>query len=793
MRTLAVLSLAAGIGLEAALSSIVDAILLRPLPVARPREIMRLFTASEGQPYGFVSYPDFEDFRKTKPMVAECLMPVAVGEPAQMKLALAVTPDYFQVLGVAARFGRTFTKEDQAVVVLAHGSANDLGKSLRVGPKLYTIIGIAPENFGLDRFLHADFYMPIRSYGDGKILEDRSRRFLTVHLRGLGAAAEIASIAERLERDHPETNRGQRAVVLDELTARLRTDKMMTSLAGLLGVLAALIFVIGCANACGALLIRREARAKVTAIKIALGASPMRLLGESLRESSGVSFAGCAFALPFAWVVTEALRRSIVLPTDFSISIAAHIDGRVIALACASAAAATLLCLVRIKAHNAIAMVEIALATALAAASGSLWAALNAVKNFDLGYRTDQISVMTFDPAQSGYDEMRTRAFFHELTERVRSLPGVRGVAPAQSVPLGMTGAQRQIRIGDQEEMTVWMNIVTPEYFEFMHMALVGGRGFDDRDGAIVNQELAKRIGVGEKMRVGGKLIEVIGVVKTAKYMRWDEAPRPFFYLPYEQNYASRMTLHVESDADIFGATRSLAREIPASDVRTLHEYFDNGAMFDVKIALRIAGVTGGGGLLLALAGLYGVISSAVARRRREIAIRIALGARHVSVFAMIVRQGMTIAILGVAMGLVAARLGSRLLRGLVPGSGDSSLGASAAAAGLMIGASLIACAVPAIKALRVDPAACCGRLISLHHQRRTLAAHHGGCEAHPGSVRRGSARRKANEVSRASPGTPQRTLRRRGPTLVWNPPVPGEFPREHRPRHPGPRPAPYR
>jgi predicted lysophospholipase L1 biosynthesis ABC-type transport system permease subunit len=239
-----------------------------------------------------------------------------------------------------------------------------------------------------------------------------------------------------------------------------------------------------------------------------------------------------------------------------------------------------------------------------------------------------------------------------------------------------------------------------------MHMALVGGRGFDDGDGAIVNEELAKRVAIGEEMRIGGKLVEVIGVVKTVKYMRWDEPPRPFFYLPYARNYASRMTLHVESNADIFGAARAIAREVPASDVRTLREYFDNGAMFAVKIALRIAAVTGGGGLLLALAGLYGVVSSAVSRRRREIAIRIALGARHDSVFAMIVRQGMTIAVLGVAMGLVAAQLGSRLLRGLVPGSGASSPSATAAAAALMIGASLVACAVPAIRALRVDPTA---------------------------------------------------------------------------------------
>lgn len=726
MRTLATLSLAAGIGLTSALASIVDAILLRPLPAARPWEISRVFTASEGQPYGFVSYPDFLDFRKAAPIVAECLIPVAAGEPARMKLALAVTPDYFQVLGVSARFGRTFSEDDRMVAVLAHGSASDIGKTLRVGTGLYTIIGIAPKNFGLDRFLHEDFYIPIRSYGDGQILADRSRRFLTVHMRG-GNADEIATIAARLEREHPDTNRGRRAVVLDELTARLRTDKMMAPLASLLGALAMLILAIGCVNACGALLMRGEARARETALKISLGAGPVRLLGESLRESGIVAAAGCALGLPFAWVVTEALRRSIVLPTDFGISIAACVDGRVVALALGAAVMATVICGVApsclvawrmdvwatLKAHerstkgrarNVLVMIEIAMAAALAATGGSLWIGLNAAKNADLGYRADHISAITFDPGQSGYSEARTRGFYRDLMERVKALPGVRRVALAQSVPLGMTGAQKQIRIGEQEEMTVWVNIVTPEYFDLMRMGMVAGQTFDGRDGAIVNEELAKRVGMGENMRVNGRMVEVIGIVKTAKYMRWDEAPRPFFYLPYKQNYASRMTLHVDSSQNVLEAVRRLAGDVPASDARALHEYFDNGAMFGVKVALRIAGIVGGGGLLLALAGLYGIVSSAVAIRRREIGIRVALGARQGSVFAMIVRQGMFIAAAGTIVGLAVAQYGSGLLRGFLPVSG-AWIWASVGAAALMLAASFAACAVPTLTALKVNPA----------------------------------------------------------------------------------------
>ncbi len=684
MRTLAALSLAAGIGLTAALASIVDAILLRPLPVPHPEEIARLFTASESQPLGFISYPDFEDFRQAKPMVAECLIPVSIGEPAQNKLALAVTPDYFTVLGVSAKFGRTFSMDDGAVAILAHGTAADLGADLRVGGKRYTVIGVAPENFGLDRFLHPDFFIPIHSYGDGKILQDRTRRFLTVHVRGVNAGPEISAIAARLEQEHPESNRGRRAVVLDESTARLRTDKMMAPLALLLGALAALILAIACANACAALLMRAEARARETALKIALGAGHLRLLAESLREAGTISLISFATGLPLAWIVKEALRRSIVLPTDFAISIDPRIDSRILVLTCAVAFAATVLCgvapvFIRVnvwatlkayerstksRTRSILATIEIALAAALVATGGSLWSSLHAAKNVDLGYRADHLAVMTFDPGQLGYSEARTRAFYRELMERVQSLPGVSGVAIAQSVPLGMTGAQKQIRIGDREQMTVWMNIVTPDYFERMHIGFVRGHTFADQDGAIVNEELAKHI-ADSKIQVAGKTIEVIGVVKTAKYMRWDEAPRPFFYVPYAQHYASRMTLHVETNQNIFGPIRSLAHEIPMSDARMLREYFDNGAMFAVKAALRIAAIAGAGGLLLALAGLYGVVSSAVARRSREIAIRAALGARREMIFAMIIRQGMTIAAVGTAAGLVAAQCGSRLATGL--------------------------------------------------------------------------------------------------------------------------------
>ena len=477
------------------------------------------------------------------------------------------------------------------------------------------------------------------------------------------------------------------------------------------------------------MLIRGEARVRDTATKMALGASRTRLLREALLDAGGIAVLGCALALPFAWLMVEALRRSIALPSDFSLSLGARIDGRVFAAALGAAAMAVLICgltpqtfvLSRIdtwnslksrdwsakgRARTLLPMAGVALATALTTCGASLWMGLRTAQRVDLGYRTSDISVVTFDPAQQGDDETRGRSFYRELLDRVKALPGVRGVALAQSVPLGMTGAQKQIRTRDEDEISVWSNIISPEYFERMRMPLVAGRAFGEHDGAvaIINQELANRVRIGEKMLVDGKSVEVVGIAKNAKYLRWDEAPRPFLYLPYSDNYVPRMTLHIESDTDVFASVRSLARGVPVSDARSMREYFDNGAMFGVKIALRIAAVVGGGGLLLALAGLSGAVSSTVARRRQEIAIKVALGATQVQVLVAILREGMTIALLGTAAGLILARFWSGLLAGFVPGSGESAW-ASAFAAALMMFASLIACVVPAMRALKLEPA----------------------------------------------------------------------------------------
>ena len=275
-------SLAVGIGLAAALASVADAVLFRPLPVARPAEIVRVYTASRLQTLGYVSYPDYQDFsrnsRTLAGVVAQSQVLLALGsgvrESPQVRMGLAVTPNYFDVLGVPAALGRTFRADNSddarvAVVVLSSafwrsrygGDRRMLGRAIEIGGAPFTVIGVAPPGFGLDRFVQEDYYIPIEVYRTGLLpsagnpLTDRTKRYLSVFARATAPVpavqAELNSLAARLEAEYPDADRGRRTLVLSELAARLRSDKTMPAIAAVLLGLAALTLAIACANVSG--------------------------------------------------------------------------------------------------------------------------------------------------------------------------------------------------------------------------------------------------------------------------------------------------------------------------------------------------------------------------------------------------------------------------------------------------------------------------------------------------------------------------------------------------------------
>ena len=770
LAVLAIISLSAGLGLTAALSSVADAILFRPLTAAHPGEIVRVFTASAAQRFGFTSYPDFEDLRdnsRSTIMIAQTQILVAVASgrdsAAQVRMGLAVTPDYFDVLHVPAALGRTFRAEEarDAVVILANAfwksqfgsDPRVIGRRIPLSGTPFTVIGVAAENFGLDRFAHEDFYVPIQVYdtgllpSSGRPTEDRSRRYLNIYTRLRGrstlgqARAEIAVIGARLAAEHPETNRGRRMITVTELDTRLNSDRTMPVLAALLIAVAALIFLIACANVAGLLLVRAEARATETAIQIALGATRARLFAESISVSLTIAIAGALFAFPIAWAATRVLETVATLPSDMRFTIAATPGVRVALVMLLAAGIAALVsglaplliasesnALQTLKSQrsagrgrwrDALVTMEVACAAALVACGISLAGAIGHAARIDPGYRTDHVLTLALDPAQVRYGEAQARAFYDRAVESVRKIAGVRDVALAQSAPLGFVGAQRMIEIaGEPERSALWINIVTPNYFDLLRIPLIAGRAFTDGDSpgappvAIVNEELARRCGLGAQFRMNGRMVRVIGVARTARYFAIGEAPRPFLYLPFSQNYASRMVLHVRTEGDPGAAAHAVVTEIhaldaaqPVSEVRPAGDYLTAGATFQARVALEFIAAAGLCGIALALAGLYGVVAQAAIARRREIAIRIALGARPRTITMMMLARAMRLAVAGTCAGSMIALCAQGWIAGLIPGAKGPAACLCGAAAVLAL--SLAATLIPAVRVSSVDPSAC--------------------------------------------------------------------------------------
>jgi len=728
-------TLAAGLGLIAALASVADAIFFRPLPVARPGEVVRIFTATREQPLGFVSFPDFEDFRRDYPAVAQTQVLIAVGDPPRIRIGLAVTPDYFDVLGVAPASGRNFRPEDAggAVVMLAYSfwraNPQAIGSTLRLGRTSFTVIGVAPKDFGLDRFIHEDYYVCTGAFAAGLLpvtgrpWEDRSRRFFSVYARVRGpigvGRAKIAAIGSHLETEFPATNRGRRAVLITERDARMRSDRTMPALARALVVVALLLIAITAVNFAGLMMVRNQSRAREIATHVALGSTRVRLFRESIAETMLLAITAAAVGLLIGWAATQMLASVATLPTDFHFAIAPRIDARVAlsiavaAILCGAAAARSKPMAVRTRWRGALVTVEIALASLLIASDAMLLERIARTRNVDLGYRTEHVFVAVIDPAQAGYDEVRARAFYNELVDRVRHLRGVAGVALAQSVPLAYTGAQREIAIeGEAETLPVWMNVVTEDYFDLMHMRPLAGRVFDRRDTAaslpiaVVNQELAKRCGIGCSFRMNGHAVKVVGVVPTARYFQIGEAPRPFFYLPFSQNYASRTALHVDGGApsEILNAIRQQDPGLPVSEARMLADYARQGAMFHARIASYTIGAVGIGGLILALAGLYGLVSCDAARRRREIGIRMALGAQRIVVVRVLFAKFFWRSLASASAGSAAAIACAPSLA-TVSGADNLKVWPAVISAGLVLVLSLCAGLIPAWRASGIDPA----------------------------------------------------------------------------------------
>ncbi len=767
--TVAIVSLAVGIGANTSMFSLADALLLRPLPVARPAEVVRMVSTSRSVAFGNISYRDYVDFRdqsKTlSDLVASNHIPLGFNPnpnaPAQIRLGLAVTPNFFDVLGVQPALGRGFRSDEERapVVVLSDAvwesqfgrDVGVIGRTVTLSKIDFTIVGVAPKTFqGLDRYVHEAMYVPIgaspRFSADGSNpLEQRDHDNLLVYGRlrqgktAAQAQAEFQAIARNLERAYPETNRGRGALVMPELQARIRMEPDDALQVAILLAITGLVLVIACANVASLLLARARARSREIAIRLAIGAGRARLFRQLLTESMLLSLAGGAAGLLLSALSIQ-FFSSIRLPIGFPVWLVTQVDMRVLIFCAAASVISGIAFGVapalhtmksdlsstlkagdsalsgkrrRFQIHNLLVAGQVALSVVLLLASGLLVKDFANVVHFRAGFRTDHLLIMMLDPSLARYQEPQARAFYRQLVDRVEQLPGVRVATLGQHVPLGLSSSQKDVVVEGyelrrgQRSLSILSNIVDSHYFTVMQIPVVNGRVFDNRDTAsssrvaIVNEVMAKNYWP-HRNPIGGRIQtgkQTLEVVGVAKNIKYrDLSEQPQPFLYLPFSQQYSPLMTLHVESAVDPAGT------PVEGVQTMDHFFDEGALFGNRLIMQLVTVIGLFGLLLSVGGLYGVIAYSVSRRTREIGIRIAIGANPSSVARLVLRQGMKLTIIGVGIGLTLSLLASRLLGSLLVGVSARDPFVYVVVPLLLAAISLLACYVPARRAARVDP-----------------------------------------------------------------------------------------
>jgi predicted permease len=637
-----------------------------------------------------------------------------------------------------------------------------VGALLTANGKPYTIVGILAEGFGgLNLGLPIQVWKPLVPPESAP--RARGNRSLEVVARLAGrttlseAQAQISALAANLAQAYPETNRGTLAAPAEPRPmivlrhTRLPPDfrPMVAAVSAILMAAVGLVLVIACANVAGLLVSRAIARDREMAVRLALGARRFRVVRQLLTESLvlGIGGGGCGLLL--------ALWTSDVLPSFFPAEQAqlldTSVDVRTIAFIAVISIASSLLFGLAPALHasgssSALSLragstrgsegrggarlrrvlvgAQVAAAVVLLVSSGLLVKSLTNALEADLGFGTREGVVATVELA---LPETEGQQFYASVLDRVRSLPGVRGAAFVRTLPLSRA-ARRRFRIEGYtakpgEDLELVVNVVSDGYFETLQIPLRVGRTFDSRDRetaapvAIVNDLFANRFFAGDA--VGKRLtdsrnreMEIVGVVHSHKYLTVQEPPVATVYYPLEQEYLPRMTLAARVEGPPLAMVDPIARTIAAVNPRVpifrsmlLSSHLDESIAAD-RLTTSLVALCGGMALLLATLGVYGVIAYAVARRAREIGIRVALGARPPDVVRLILGEGVRVIGFGVALGLVAAVLTARALGSLMPLYGVEATDplTYVAVPVLLLGVALVAALLPTRRALRLDP-----------------------------------------------------------------------------------------
>lgn len=640
-----------------------------------------------------------------------------------------------------------------------------VGKSVTLSGRPFTVVGVAPPEYhGVDLILDPQFWIPlgnIEQFAPG--VPDRtlrSQHWLAVIGRlkpGVTqnqGAAGLSTLAKNLAAVYPATDKGNGFRFEQAGSLNPRDRSTVLAFLGALTVVVLLVLAIACANVSNLLLAQAAARQREMAVRISLGATRGRLLRQMLMECVILAFgAGAIGSLLTLWATSAlgAFHVPAPVPLDLSLSL----DWRVLLYTFGlSVGAGALFGVVpawmasrpvlaralkgedalarpgrRFTLRNGLVVAQIAMSIVLLCATGLFLRSLESATGIDIGFRSHGVLTVSVDPRVHGYSSKKTNQFLDQLRERIAAVPGVTSVAATDTVPLSgghrSDGFSVEGSKSDREPPSVDEYMASPGYFETFGIPRIAGSDFsheaaDAPKVAIVNREFAERLfpggdPIGQRVSGGGATYEIIGVVGDIKSRTLGEDTRPVLFRSLAQNIGSDpsflgYTLIVRSAGDTAATAVAVRQAIHALDpamavynVETIEEHV-RSALFLPRLAGTLFGIFGLIGLALAATGLYGMMSYSVSRRRREIGIRIALGAQLAAVRGLILRQGMWLTLIALALGLptawIAAKFTASFLYGVQPHDTITFTLVPLFLAGL----GLVACWIPARRATKVDP-----------------------------------------------------------------------------------------
>jgi predicted permease len=639
-----------------------------------------------------------------------------------------------------------------------------LGKRLGLNGTEYRVVGVAPAGFaGLEIAIEPDFWVSIAMVEqikrDTTFLTGRQSYWLfgvgrlNAHAQPSEARADLSVLANQIAKEHPESNKDLDAAVFPVTLVPGPYRGYVEAFTGLLMVVVGMVLLIACTNAANLLLMRAVGRRREMAIRAALGAGRGRLIRQILVESTLLAaIAGCAGLLLAYWTAPllmtlkpASLPIRIEVPTDWRVVVftllASLVTGIVFGLAPALRSAKTDLTPAlksessgggyqKSRLRGALVIAQMATCAVLLVGAVLCVRSLLNAQSIDPGFDTQHEAIANIDIGSVGYKEAQGREFCEKLLERVRNLPGVASAAWASYLPLGTERRQGsasakpkplETKKGEKQDYAnVDMFNVGAGYFATMGISFDRGRDFTAEESksspkiAIVNEAMVRTLwpgheAVGQPLYMGEMgAYQVIGVVKTGKYRTLGEDPLPAVYFPI--GYAARATLVARTKNDPRSLVEPIRREIQAvdpnvapTDLETMQQYMTL-PLFPARITGILLGVFGLLALVLATGGLYGVIAYTTSQRTREIGLRMALGAQHKDILALVLKNGLAMVGIGLAAGIAvsfgAMRLLSSLLYGIRADDPATLIGVSFT----LISVALLACYVPARRAMRVDP-----------------------------------------------------------------------------------------